>query len=58
MVALRLCLNRRGRGRINEYQGGAASAIFFSLFFQNNKYVSLTGGSLGSWVDEDRSQMR
>jgi hypothetical protein len=47
--------------RLNEHQGlGAANqTIFFNDFFlKTNKYISLTGGSLGSWIDEERSKMR
>jgi len=33
--------------------------FFFNEFFLKLKtYISLTGGSLGSWIDEERSKLR
>lgn len=29
----------------------------YELLFKQNKYITLSGGSLGSWVDEERSKL-
>ena len=29
-----------------------------TCFRHNNKYMTLNGGSLGSWIDEERSKVR
>jgi len=50
------------RCRLNERQFGrrqhSVSQFFIFLTTITTKYSSLAGGSLGSWIDEDRSQMR